>query len=155
MCPRFLPTLPLPLPPGPKKWLRSQGRRDVGKEREAIEKMGTWTHSWCELYHVPSEDHSNTTPGHLFCNTYGNVCATEHGAETQTLCEDRDDKMRFLLWCLQFTPTVIAGSLRGCLQSKKGLLTYKFMDHMSASAVYNVQNSLLSWYYFKGLFKQR
>lgn len=35
--------------------------------------MGTSTHTWCELDHVPSEDQSNTAPGHLFCNTDGNV----------------------------------------------------------------------------------
>lgn len=44
----------------------------------------------CELDHIPSENQSNTTPGHLFCNTYGSVCATEHWAEAQALCDNWD-----------------------------------------------------------------
>lgn len=83
--------------------------------------MGTWTHSWCVLDHVPSENQSNTTPGHLFCNTNGNICATEHWAETQTMCDNKD----FLLYAV-YSNNNNTGGAAGFFLSKNGLIIHNF-----------------------------
>lgn len=44
--------------------------------------------SWSELHHVSLEYYTDTTADHLFCFTFGSLCAIEQWAETETVCDD-------------------------------------------------------------------